>query len=173
MDSVQMGRRIARLRKERALSQAQLGEMLGVSNKTISRWETGVYLPPADMLLALSEIFEISIHELINGGRPESKQPPKETPMPTSLEPSCFTIQEKIAFFKAKWIREHIPSICFCFAGILLLLCAGIFLRRPLLASVSVFLVVICHCIRHNAMMTYVERHAYEEKESSDAFSNH
>lgn len=42
MDMVKMGSLLAELRKERNLTQAELGEKLGVTNKTISRWETGV-----------------------------------------------------------------------------------------------------------------------------------
>ena len=45
MDMVKMGSFLAELRKERNLTQAELGEKLGVTNKTISRWETGNYNP--------------------------------------------------------------------------------------------------------------------------------
>lgn len=46
MDMTQIGKFIAVLRKERGLTQWQLGDKIGVTNKTVSRWETGVYLPP-------------------------------------------------------------------------------------------------------------------------------
>ena len=45
MDMVKMGSFLAELRKEHNLTQAELGEKLGVTNKTISRWETGNYMP--------------------------------------------------------------------------------------------------------------------------------
>lgn len=64
MDLMQTGKFIAALRKERGFTQEQLGERIGVTNKTVSRWETGTYLPPADALLALSEPFSVSINEL-------------------------------------------------------------------------------------------------------------
>ena len=57
MDLVQIGKFIAQLRKEHGFSQEKLGEMLGVTNKTISRWETGTYLPPAEMLVSMSNLF--------------------------------------------------------------------------------------------------------------------
>ena len=47
MDMISIGKFIAALRKEKGLTQEQLGEKLGVTNKTVSRWETGTYLPPA------------------------------------------------------------------------------------------------------------------------------
>lgn len=58
MDLICIGKFIAELRKEKGLTQEQLGEKLGVTNKTISRWETGVYLPSADALLAMSKMVE-------------------------------------------------------------------------------------------------------------------
>lgn len=49
MDMVKMGSFLAELRKEQKLTQAELGEKLGVTNKTVSRWETGTYVPPVDI----------------------------------------------------------------------------------------------------------------------------
>ena len=46
MDLQKTGKFISNLRKEKGLTQEQLGEKLGVTNKTVSRWETGTYLPP-------------------------------------------------------------------------------------------------------------------------------
>ena len=69
MNMIQVGKFIATLRKEHDFTQEQLGEELGVTNKTISRWETGVYLPPVDTLLKMSEIFGVSINEMLSGKR--------------------------------------------------------------------------------------------------------
>jgi len=65
VDLIQIGKFIAQLRKEQGLTQEQLGKKTGVTNKTVSRWETGTYLPPADALLAMSELFEVSINEIL------------------------------------------------------------------------------------------------------------
>ena len=54
MDMVKIGGFLKTLRQEQGLTQAQLGETLGVTGKTVSRWETGTYLPPVEMLLLLS-----------------------------------------------------------------------------------------------------------------------
>lgn len=51
------------------MTQEQLGERIGVTNKTISRWETGNYMPPIECLKLLSELYEISINEIIAGKR--------------------------------------------------------------------------------------------------------
>lgn len=67
MELIKIGNFIAELRKKQKLTQEQLGEKLGVTNKTVSRWETGTYLPPAEALLAMSELFGVSINELLSG----------------------------------------------------------------------------------------------------------
>ena len=54
MDMVKIGRFLSELRKNHNFTQAELGEKLGVTNKTISRWETGTYMPPVEMLEELS-----------------------------------------------------------------------------------------------------------------------
>ena len=69
MDLIQIGKFIAELRKEQHLTQEQFGDKLGVTSKTVSRWENGNYLPPADILLAMSRLFDVSVNELLSGKR--------------------------------------------------------------------------------------------------------
>ena len=69
MDLVQIGKFIAELRKEQKLTQEQFGEKIGVTNKTVSRWENGNYLPPADVLLVMSQLFDVSVNEILSGKR--------------------------------------------------------------------------------------------------------
>ena len=49
------------------MTQAQLGERLGVTNKTVSRWETGKYMPDISMLSDLSRELGITVNELLSG----------------------------------------------------------------------------------------------------------
>lgn len=51
------------LRKEKGLTQEQLGEKVDVTNKTVSRWENGNYMPPVECLLILSDIYGVSIND--------------------------------------------------------------------------------------------------------------
>ena len=69
MDMQKIGSFLAALRKERNLTQDELGAQIGVTNKTISRWETGNYLPPVEMLQTLGDNFGVSINEILNGER--------------------------------------------------------------------------------------------------------
>ena len=69
MDMKRIGAFLAELRKEKNLTQDELGEQIGVTNKTISRWENGNYLPPVEMLQILSKFYDVSINEILNGER--------------------------------------------------------------------------------------------------------
>lgn len=69
MNQAKIGRFIAELRKEQGWTQMQLGERLGVSNKTISRWENGNYMPDLAVLPELAELLAVSVNELIAGQR--------------------------------------------------------------------------------------------------------
>ena len=69
MDTKKIGSFLKALRTEQAMTQEQLGEKLGVSNKTVSRWETGNYMPPVESLSILSDIYGISINEILAGTR--------------------------------------------------------------------------------------------------------
>lgn len=67
MDTKKIGSFLKNLRKENNMTQEQLGERIGVTNKTISRWETGNYMPPVESLVLLSDIYGISINEILAG----------------------------------------------------------------------------------------------------------
>lgn len=116
MDQIKIGKFIAALRKEKCLTQELLGEKLGVTNKTVSRWENGNYMPDVEMLSLLSKEFGVSINELISGERllAEDFQKAADDNLVTALNNSTFTLKEKIAFFKKKWLHEHISAIVLC-----------------------------------------------------------
>ena len=67
MDQVKIGNLIAQCRKEKGLTQAALAERLGVSDRAVSKWETGRSLPDADNLLELSGILGITVDEILKG----------------------------------------------------------------------------------------------------------
>ena len=69
MDQIKVGAFLASLRKENGLTQEALAERIGVTNKTISRWETGTYMPDVEMLLILGEQFNVTVNELLCGER--------------------------------------------------------------------------------------------------------
>ena len=108
MDLMKTGKFIADLRKEKGLTQEQLGEKIGVTNKTVSRWETGVYLPPADVMLVLGELFSVSVNEILSGKRltdDEYKEAAEEN-LTQVIKASSFSLKDKIEFFKKKWLKD-------------------------------------------------------------------
>jgi len=69
MDQEKIGRFISMCRKEKNMTQEQLAEKLGVSNKSVSRWENGKNMPDYSLLKDLCCILSISINELFSGER--------------------------------------------------------------------------------------------------------
>ena len=69
MDQTKVGAFLKDLRKEKELTQEQLAEELGVSGRTISRWETGKNMPDISLLAEIAEFFDVSIPEIIKGER--------------------------------------------------------------------------------------------------------
>lgn len=62
-----LGERLVRLRNQRGMSQDALAEQLGVSRQSVSKWETDASVPELDKLLKLSDLFEVSLDELVKG----------------------------------------------------------------------------------------------------------
>ena len=65
LNNIELGRRIAAKRKDIALTQSQLADALHVTPQAVSRWETGAGAPSTEILLSMSELFHISMNELI------------------------------------------------------------------------------------------------------------
>lgn len=61
------------LRREKGFTQEQLAEQFGVSRRTVSRWETGSNLPDLDILIKMSDYFDVSLRELLDGERSITK----------------------------------------------------------------------------------------------------
>lgn len=66
------------LRKEKGMTQAELADMLGVTNKAVSKWETGEAMPETSLLVPLSRIFGVTVDELLEGRRAEADESKSE-----------------------------------------------------------------------------------------------
>ncbi len=126
MDMVKIGSFLAELRKERKLTQAELGEKLGVTNKTVSRWETGSYMPPVEVLEELSNLYGLTINELLSGRKltAEEYREMAKSNIRDTLKASTFELKEKQMFFKKKWRKEHISTIITCTVAWIILMVA-------------------------------------------------
>lgn len=69
MDQKKIGRFLKELRKEKQLTQEALSEILGVSGRSVSRWENGVNMPDLDLVIELANYYDVSIDEILDGER--------------------------------------------------------------------------------------------------------
>ena len=166
MDTKKIGAFIALKRKAKGLTQEQLGERLGVSNKTISRWENGNYMPDLSLLEPLSRELDITLNELLAGEAIEADG---------AVEYSEKNIISTLDYSVEKIKNEHkkisvfimIMGICLCFCAFvisspesswssiysiigLVLFITGVFrelkvttIRKKLLISVCLFLLIL------------------------------
>ena len=163
MNLSKIGVFIAKLRKEQNLTQEQLGEILGVTNKTVSRWETGKYLPPAEVLQQMSTLFDVSINEILHGQRlaEADYKAAAEENLRTIIQTGAFSYKEKIEYYKAKWKKEHRAVISLTIILPLALLFAGILIKQTALIAGAVILFPLTYAWLYNAMMIYVEQRAF------------
>lgn len=171
MDVVRIGKFLSELRKEKKLTQEQLGEKIGVTNKTISRWENGNYLPPVEMLQILSEFYGISINEILSGERLSEGnfREKAEENLKTALSESIFTLPERKSYYKKKWKKEHsfeltVEMLVFVAAIIL-----EIIFKSELIIP-TLIIGYIWSIKRYNDMMAYIEKRAFgqDDKNPSD-----
>ena len=69
MDQLKIGKFIAECRKQKKLTQLQLADKLGITDKAISKWERGIAMPDTSIMLELCDILCISVNELLSGER--------------------------------------------------------------------------------------------------------
>lgn len=73
MDLNKIGKFISSCRKEKKLTQEQLAEKLNISDRAISKWERGLCLPDASIMISLCEILDINVNELLSGEKVDKK----------------------------------------------------------------------------------------------------
>lgn len=83
MDQKKIGLFLKALRSEKAVTQAELAERLGVSNRSVSRWENGTTMPDFDLILELAKYYDVEVSEILNGKRSEDQELKKEELMLT------------------------------------------------------------------------------------------
>lgn len=71
MQNYDVGNRIYELRKEKGLSQKELGALIGVSNKAVSKWETGASAPKTETIINLAAVLGVTAEELLCGKQQE------------------------------------------------------------------------------------------------------
>ncbi len=93
MDIVKIGGFLQELRKEKKLTQEQLAEHMGVSRRSVSRWETGSNMPDLDILIELSDFYALDLREILNGEREGERM--NEEVKETVLQIADYSNEEK------------------------------------------------------------------------------
>ena len=142
MDQVKTGNLIANCRKEKGLTQANLAEQLGVSDRAVSKWETGRSLPDADNMLELSRILGITVDELLKGEKTDeggfnqmaetinklnTKQQEEETNKKMLRHEVVIGLIGTIAFVAFVLIAALIPDVKLWIRLIIIIFGSGIF----------------------------------------------
>lgn len=163
MNTVKIGHYLSQLRHQHGLSQEQLGEKLGVTNKTISRWETGKYLPPVEALELMSQLYGITINEILSGEKlsDDRYKENAEENIKKVLSVSVFSLDDKKEFFKKKWKKEHTFELIIEMIIILLILIIGIIFHNELFI-IGIILGFGWSIYQYNQMMAYIERNAFD-----------
>lgn len=130
-----IGEKIYALRREKNLSQGDLADMLEVSRQSVSKWENNTAVPDLQKIIKLSEIFEISVDELIKGEK---------------IQPEARTQTEYIVKHERMENRKiaGIILICMSFLLTILLLPAGILYASPLIICA-----VICFACKKDVLL--------------------
>lgn len=105
-----LGERIYFFRKQMGLSQKELACLLNVTNKAISKWETGVALPKSETIIALAKIFNVSSDELLSLASESKEQKALE---PVNLKQLC---EETTDFLQKKMQTNSKPKLDFEFS---------------------------------------------------------
>lgn len=104
--------KLIELRKSKGWSQEELGDKLGVTRQTISKWELGSTTPEMEKIAALSELFNITTDELIKGKAPEKSSVFYEDKIPDGMEVVFVEKRRKFGFeYKSEKTWRGIPLI--------------------------------------------------------------
>ena len=98
MDLMKIGRFLQDLRREKGITQEELAEKVGVARRTVSRWETGSNMPDLDILIELSDYYDVELREILNGERKSEHM--NEELKETVLQVADYSSEEKTRLLK-------------------------------------------------------------------------
>ena len=136
-----LGERIYSLRTQKGMSQGDLAEAMEVSRQSISKWETGGSVPELDKLIKLSQVFGITLDELVLDKEPEAAPPPPPEPKVIYVEKQDSRSSKKTA---------GVVLLCFSALVWLLVSLLGDVLAGLVLASPFLACGLICLFVRKN-----------------------
>lgn len=109
MNQKKIGSFLKELRNEKGITQEQFAEILGVSGRSVSRWETGSNMPDISLLVEIADYFDVSIPEIINGERKSEKMNEEVKEVAEAM--SDYATTEKETLIKNVRVHSIIGSI--------------------------------------------------------------
>ena len=110
MNQQKIGGFLKELRQEKQITQEQLAEQMGVSRRTVSRWETGNNLPDLSVLVELADFYNVDLNEIFRGER-------RSESMDAELKDTLMQAAEYTEGIKKTIVRRmHLLFICGCIA---------------------------------------------------------
>lgn len=174
MDQEKIGKFIAECRKENNLTQEQLAEKLGVSSKSISRWENGNTMPDYSILSDLCDNLRISINELFCCTKLTNEKFKKEADknLLYALENSTFNLKNKTKYYRKIWFKKNIFKI---FLGIVIWVAVMLILKfnngEHLMGYFAGLLLVLIFSLLQNNMNSYVEKNINNKNSSKGDYN--
>ena len=121
MNASETGKFISSKRREKGLTQKQLAEKLGVTDKAVSKWETGRGMPDVSVLEELSKELEVSVSEILNGGEVEKELLPQTADK---------IIVDTMKASNKKVNKKRLMAIGAGVAVAIIILCLAVFLNK-------------------------------------------
>ena len=121
MDTVKVGAFLRELRKEKNMTQEQLAEVFQVTNRTVSRWETGSNMPDISLLLEIADYYQLEVSEIINGERKPAviETPEENTEETLEVIPENTDLQEVAEYADADKEKLALKTRIYAIAGLL------------------------------------------------------
>ncbi len=149
MDQIKVGRFIAECRKQNNLTQMQLAEKLGITDKAISKWERGIAMPDSSIMLELCSILGINVNELLNGEKISMENNNQKNEQ-LLLEMAKELEKKNKTIWKSMW-AIMIVSMTALFAGVLIaafLIPEGIWQPVTIIGICIVFLIPCFYALK-------------------------
>lgn len=149
MDQVKIGKFIAECRKKNNLTQLQLAEKLGITDRAVSKWENGKAMPDSAIMLDLCKILKISVNDLLNGEK-FSMENNNQNDEQLLLEMAKELEQKNKTIWRAMW-AIMIVSITALIAGLFIaafLIPEGIWQLVTILGLCIVFLIPCFYALK-------------------------
>jgi len=143
MDQIKIGKFIASCRKEQGMTQAVLAGKLGISDRAVSKWETGKSLPDSGIMLKLCELLGISVNELLSGERIMAEIYDKRA------EENLLAMKKEVEEKNRQMLRtEYMIALPAVIAGLVMVLVAAlvempVWLRIVLIAFALVMILIV------------------------------